>query len=41
MDVLFDTVIHNILLSKLEQYGARDVMLDCFESYLSLNNIFQ
>ena len=31
----FDTVSHKILLSKLEHYVVKDVMLDWFESYFS------
>ena len=31
----FDTVEHNILLSKLEHYSVRDLANECFKSYLS------
>ena len=31
----FDTVNHNVLLTKLEHYGIRDSMLKWFQSYLS------
>ena len=31
----FDTVLHNILLTKLELYGLKGVMLDWFSSYVS------
>ena len=31
----FDTVNHNILLTKFEHYGIRDSMLKWFQSYLS------
>ena len=31
----FDTVNHNILMSKLLHNGGRDVMQHCFESYLT------
>ena len=31
----FDTVNHNILLYKLEHFGIRGVVLECFKNYLS------
>ena len=36
----FDTVYHAILLTKLNHYGIRDVLLDCFKSFSSQRELF-
>ena len=32
---VFDTVVHNIFLAKLDQYGIRGLPNNCFRSYLT------
>ena len=35
----FDTVDHDILLDKLYRYGIRGIILDCFSSYLTREDL--
>ena len=40
LEKVFDTVDHNILLSKLNYYGIRGIANDWFKSYLSNRSQF-
>ena len=40
LDKAFDTVSHNILLSKLDHYGIRGTAKDLLQSFLKRNNLY-